>query len=297
MPLIKYEEHRFSRSTQAIVDRANQIIAEYAAQGFDLTLRQLYYQFVSRDILPNNQKSYKRLGSIINDARLAGLVDWDQITDRTRHLRVTAHWDSPHSIVRACSYQFRYDKWAKQTYRPEVWIEKDALAGVFAGVCSKLDIPYFSCRGYCSQSEMWAAGQRLAQYRGSGQKPIIFHFGDHDPSGLDMTRDIKDRLKMFMGGVKLERLALNMDQIEEFQPPPNPAKTTDARAEAYIAEHGNESWELDALEPAYLAQLVRTAVLAIRDDYEWSRAVDRETEARRLLTAVSEQWPTLTANL
>ena len=110
--------------------------------------------------------------------------------DRTRELRTLSHWDDPSSIVEACSKQFNLDLWDKQPFRPEVWIEKDALVGVFERVCRELDVPLFSCRGYTSQSEMWVAGQRMLQYKRNKQTPVIFHFGDHDPSGKDMSRDI-----------------------------------------------------------------------------------------------------------
>jgi hypothetical protein len=297
MPKICYVERKFSADSLAMIGQANRIFAEYQAAGYILTLRQLYYQFVSRDLLPNNVQSYKRLGSVINDARLAGLVDWELMEDRTRNLQVQPAWSNPAEIVSACAQQLRIDKWADQDYRPEVWCEKDALAGVFERVCQELQAPYFSCRGYTSQSEMWVAGRRLAAWTKKGQTPLIFHFGDHDPSGIDMTRDITDRLELFMGGVKLERLALNMDQVEEHEPPPNPAKITDSRAAAYIEMYGDKSWELDALPPDVLAGLVRDAILAVRDEDEWQAAVERENEHKRLLGAVSQQWTSLTDGL
>lgn len=297
MPKIVYVRKRFGESSRAIIDQANAIIFEYSRQGFNLTLRQLFYQFVSRDLIRNTMREYKRLGSIINDARMAGLIDWDAITDRTRNLSDQSHWRDPSHIIATCVDQFRLDKWAGQQYRPEVWIEKEALAGVFEGVCRELDIPYFCCRGYTSQSEMWEAGQRLRRHMRNEQTPMIFHFGDHDPSGIDMTRDIIDRLKIFMGGVELERLALNMDQVEEYSPPPNPAKTTDSRYAGYIAQFGDESWELDALDPATLAGLVRTAVEGIRDAHLWAQAVEEESEHRRLLAEVSRQWDDLAGEL
>lgn len=293
MPCIQYQHKRFRADSLARIAKANDIIAEYQEQGFDLTLRQLYYQFVSRDLIPNNQKSYDNLGALISDARLAGLIDWNTIQDRTRNLQSNSHWDSPDDIVDACSRQYRVDLWENQPYRPEVWIEKDALIGVIEGVCTELDVPYFSCRGYTSQSEMWRAGQRLLKYGRNKQIPIIFHFGDHDPSGIDMTRDIRDRLEMFTGGeVRIERQALNMDQIEEFDPPPNFAKITDSRADAYIAEFGEESWELDALEPAEIVSLIRRAVTNVRDEKAWQKAVDRQTKGRDDLELVSSNWNT-----
>src|SRR5262249_21694061 len=153
MPKIAYVPKTFRGSSQTLIDRANQIIADYLAQGYRLTLRQLYYQFVSRDLIPNNLKSYKRLGNIIHDARLAGLIDWDVSEDRTRNLHELPSWDSPETIIDACASQFRIDKWKNQECRVEVWIEKEALAGVFERVCDELQVPFFSCRGYTSQSE------------------------------------------------------------------------------------------------------------------------------------------------
>src|SRR5579859_6671710 len=164
MPMICYVKRRFSAASQAMIDKANEIIAEYESQGFALTLRQLYYQFVARDLIPNNIKSYKNLGSVVNDGRLAGLIDWSHITDRTRSLKGRGHWDSPADIIEMAAKGYHIDMWARQQYRPEVWIEKDAVAGVVEDVCKELDVPYFSCRGYTSQSEMWVGGQRLATW-------------------------------------------------------------------------------------------------------------------------------------
>ena len=283
-----FAEKDFRDTTLVLVYEANEIIAEYAAQGFTLTLRQLYYQFVARDLIPNTQRSYKRLGSVVNDARLAGLIDWAAIEDRTRHIESTPHWESPADIVRTCARQFRIDKWAKQPYRAEVWIEKEALAGVVSGVCEKLDVPYLSCRGYTSQSVMYEAAARLSDYSVAGQTPVILHFGDHDPSGIDMTRDIMDRLEIFGARVELHRLALNMDQVETHRPPPNPAKVTDSRFKAYLAKYGGESWELDAMEPRMLVGLISDFIEDLRDDDAWAEAVQEERKARAQLRAVAK---------
>lgn len=290
MPKIKYVERSFSAESLKLVTLSNQIIADYTEQGYTLTLRQLYYQMVSRGIIANKLTEYKRLGSIINDARLAGLIDWKAIEDRTRNLRSLSHWDSPSSIVDTCAKQFWMDHWSNQNYRPEVWIEKDALVGVIEGVCNRMDVPFFSCRGYTSQSEMWGAAMRLMSHANKGQSPVIFHLGDHDPSGKDMTRDITDRMELFMGGIELKRLALNMNQVEKYNPPPNPAKITDSRASAYIAEFGNSSWELDALEPQVISKLIEDAVTSLISVGEW-KDVEREIASnRKVLKGISDNW-------
>jgi hypothetical protein len=339
MPRIKYVERNFSQPSRATITRANQILNEYADQGFVLTLRQLFYQFVARDFIPNTSREYDKLGSVINDARLAGLIDWEAIIDRTRNLKSVGHWAQPGEIIASAANSFRTDKWSDQDLRLEVWIEKDALVGVIEGVCESLDVPYFSCRGYTSQSEMWVAAQRLGRYIKNGQRVVVLHFGDHDPSGLDMSRDIEQRLNDFLihdwavatygeyttwclkrniePGTKgsslqwmentnteswaerfeLRRLALTREQIDEYNPPPNPAKVTDSRFEHYRDEHGDESWELDALEPSVIAELITTAVEGERDEERWDAAVEAEAEHRRLLALASSEWPKLARQL
>ncbi len=261
----------FRAKSRAIITKANEIIEEYAQQGFSLTLRQLYYQFVARDLIENTERSYKSLGSIINDGRLAGHIDWLAIEDRTRNVSEAPHWDSPAEVIQAARDSYQIDMWADQPRRVEVWIEKEALTGVIHRTCRQLHVPYFACRGYVSQSEQWRA------YVRSSQHPVtILHLGDHDPSGIDMTRDNDDRLNMVFGGdVDMIRIALNMDQIEQYNPPPNPAKVTDSRFEQYLRDYGPESWELDALEPSVINDLITKHVEEIRDDDLFNDAQER----------------------
>jgi len=295
MPKIAYREINFIGKSAVVIQQANTILEEYMAQGYRLTLRQLYYQFVSRGLLANKVQNYKRLGSIVSDGRLAGLIDWNRIEDRTRGVKSVASWDSPEDIVNSCAAQFRIDIWENQPYAFEVWIEKEALAGVLERVCTRLRVPYLSCKGYTSMSEMWEAGQRMIRYHRGGKLPVILHLGDHDPSGIDMTRDIQERLAMFCGGhgfaaPKMERLALNMDQIEQYNPPPNPAKETDSRFASYVELYGDESWELDALEPQVLNDLVDEAVRPRIEFGVMKEKKKEENRHRATLKIVSENW-------
>ncbi len=290
MPKIQYVENKMSEKRIDVVAQANTIIEEYAAQGFVLTLRQLYYQFVARDLIANKQSEYKRLGEVVNDGRLAGLIDWHAITDRTRNLQALSHWSDPSEIVASAAEQFRLERWKTQPLRIEVWIVKDALLGVIEGVCEQHDVPYFSCRGYTSQSELWGAGQRLEGYEIDGQETLVLHLGDHDPSGIDMTRDIERRLHLFGAETEVRRIALNMDQVDLYKPPPNPAKTTDSRFEGYIADYGPDSWELDALEPSVLEALIREHIMGARDYEAWEKVSAEQDEHRAKLRSVSERW-------
>lgn len=282
---------KFNRSSQEIIAQANEIIVDYQRMGFSLTLRQLYYQFVARAIIPNKQTEYKRLGQIINNGRLAGLIDWNAIEDRTRNVRQTAMWSSPQSILDAVAEQYQENPWDTQRYAPEVWIEKDALVGVIEPTCNRMRVPFFACRGYTSQSEQYRAGKRFAAAQRQGKQPVVFHLGDHDPSGLDMTRDNGDRLSMFARhGVAVRRLALNMDQVDQYSPPPNPAKDTDSRFNDYRDQYGDESWELDALDPPVIEALIQEALDEIINTAAWTEVIEREEANKSDLDAVATRW-------
>jgi hypothetical protein len=288
---IKYIEKGFSAKNLELIEVANKIIEEYRDQGFDLTLRQLYYQMVAKDLIPNQQSEYNRIGTIINYARLTGLLDWDAIVDRTRHIRTKSHWTTPKDIIRTAANQYLEDKWRNQKYRPEVWIEKDALVGVISGICQNYDVPYFSCRGYVSQSAMWRTSQRLKENHQNNQTTLIIHLGDHDPSGIDMTRDIDDRLKLFAGNNHdIKRIALNMNQIDEFNPPPNPTKITDSRAKNYIANFGYDSWELDALEPKIIVDLIRKTIDEIINIDAWKFTEQRISKHKTTLNTIADRY-------
>ena len=287
---IQYKEVRFRQRSLILISRINDIIELYKGQGYDLTLRQVYYQLVAGGIIENNERSYKNIGNLVNDGRLAGLIDWDSIVDRTRNLRRKPHWDEPEDIIEASADQFNLDLWAGQENYVEVWVEKDALIGIISTICNKRDIPHFSCRGYVSQSEMWAGAQRLIE-QAKDRDIHILHLGDHDPSGLDMTRDMEERLSMFGAPVTIHRLALNWDQIEELNPPPNPAKLTDSRVGGYIAKYGRSSWELDALKPETLSHIINGAVDTLIDQSAYDKRLIEQVEARRLLHRVADNWP------
>jgi hypothetical protein len=329
MPRRTYKAWAPRAESQATLDLVRTICAEYAANGYDMTLRQVYYQMVARGYIQNNQASYDRLGSIINRARLAGLLDWNYIVDRTRNLNGAEHFARPADAVLKAARNYNEDLWASQPLRIEVWVEKEALAGVIERVAQQHDVDSFACRGYVSQSELWSASQRIRSYIAHGQRVLILHLGDHDPSGIDMTRDMDERLHLFierdwhrdnvdtlgsstsLGSIRasmvdsvrgeepleIRRIALNMDQVEQYSPPPNFAKQTDSRFEDYQALYGDESWELDALEPQVIHDLIEREILVERDDIRWERAVAHEEDSRGAMVRVAERWDELVRSL
>lgn len=286
---IPYIDKKFHSKSLELIEQANSIIEEYQDAGYDLTLRQLYYQFVARGIIDNKQSEYNKLGSVINDARLAGLLDWEAIIDRTREYESLSHWNSPAEILHSAANSYGIDTRIDQDDYVEVWVEKDALVGVIEHACDPLDVGYLSCRGYVSQSAMWRAAERLKDQE-IRRESFIIHLGDHDPSGIDMTRDIQDRLYLFGSTVIVQRIALTMEQIEEYQPPPNPAKTTDSRYASYISEYGEESWELDALDPRILTELIQDSIALHTQLKKRDKLIRRQEKERQEIKKLADNW-------
>ncbi|WRQ05411.1 DNA topoisomerase [Xanthomonas phage AhaSv] len=289
--LERYKEITFKTKTLQQIDRINAIIEEYLDAGYTLTVRQLYYQLVARDIIPNNEKSYKQTTSIVNDARIAGLIDWDAIEDRTRSFEQRSRWSRPQDILTASARQYHTDPWATQDKRLFLVVEKEALVGVFSRVCHEFDVPLLAARGYPSASVVRDFAKREIE-ESDGKDVVILHFGDHDPSGIDMTRDLEERFELFgwNGEFTLKRMALNLDQIEELKPPPNPAKTTDARFVKYRQRFGDKSWELDALPPTVLSDMARAEILTHVDARAWDKWASSVEKARKKMLKLVEQW-------
>lgn len=290
----KFIDHKFNKASATLVGIANNILNEYRKMGYRLSLRQLYYQLVARDYIENSVKSYKRIGNLISDARLAGLLDWGMIEDRGRETVIPTAWESPAQIVHAAAQQFRIDRWEGQPCYVEVMVEKDALSGILEPVCRDLHVRFTANKGYSSSSAMYEAGKRIAKMEDCVDEIHLFYLGDHDPSGIDMTRDISERLELFTYGMidstKVHRLALNFNQVEEWQPPENPAKETDSRYEAYVHQFGASSWELDAVEPSTLADLVRDGIQALIDTEKWDEVAGRESKMRNQLMRFASEY-------
>jgi len=286
---------RFSAKSQELIIKCDTILEEYRAQGYRLSLRQLYYQLVARDIIPNNLKSYNNVGVLISDARNAGWIDWDMIEDRGREAQYNSHWHSPADILDSAAYGFRIDHWAGQKNYVEVMVEKDALSGILWPVCQKWDVHFTANKGYSSSSAMYEAGERLRhQLRTNNiEKAHIIYLGDHDPSGIDMTRDIEDRLGLYAREeieIVIHRLALNFDQVQMWNPPENPAKVTDSRFASYEAKFGSSSWELDAVEPATLAQLVSEQIVILINQNQWERVSNKQADMINDLKEMAAQY-------
>ncbi len=267
------------------VQHCNRIIAGYQQQGLKLTLRQLYYQLVHRNIIKNNQREYKRLSSVISDARLSGLIDWNAIEDRIRRPIAANEYRDLKQLVDAALYSYRLPRWSTQDNYVELWVEKDALAGVLEPLAREYHVTLMVNRGYSSQSAMYESAARFKAKQDESLNLSLIYLGDFDPSGEDMVRDISERLEMFgVDDLTVTKVALTRDQIDEFEPPPNPAKISDPRAQKFIAEHGSSSWEVDALPPEELQRIIREAFDEIVDQDAMQVIIDKETSDKAALS-------------
>ena len=308
MPKTNFSGEGFKGAALDVITQAETICAEYAAQGLTLTLRQLYYRFIARDLFPesrrdavsgtqNTERNYKWLGDLVSRGRVAGMIDWSHITDRTREPDFRDRgWDSPADILAAIAEQYKIPRWTGQPEYVEVWVEKEALAEVIRRTAGRWDVTSFACKGSPSTSSMYEAGMRLRRQERGGRKCSVIYLGDHDPTGIDISRDIADRLALFGSRADVERIALNMDQVLALNPPPSPVKVSDSRTSGYINRFGtDECWELDAIEPADLDTLIEGAILAHLDLDLRQERLGQEERERAQLTAVHENWPDVLA--
>ncbi len=283
-----FKEKSFTQASLQKIETCNGMIEEYVRQGFRLTLRQLYYQLVSRNVIRNVEREYKNLSALVSDARLAGLMDWEAIEDRIRKPSTPREFKNLEDLVQVALSAYRLPRWDGQQCYGELWVEKDALAGVLAPLGREYHVTVMVNRGYSSQSAMYESANRFREAEENGKKCVLLYLGDHDPSGEDMVRDVRDRLVMFGVGADVRKIALTMAQIEQYTPPPNPAKMTDPRASAYVEAHGQESWEVDALPPDVLQAIIREKLEEIRDQGRMTAVIARENQDKRKLRKALE---------
>lgn len=301
-----------------MLDQAYQIASTYAG---NLTLRQLYYQLVAGGHIANDQREYKRLVDVMTAARLDGSFPLTWLIDRTRtvhegsasrfDVNVTRALNEAAQGINSMPYWYLdIARWWGQPTQVSVWVEKEALAGVFEGPCEELGVSWFACKGYPSISALYAWVMQAhetameAQDNDDWHEPIeefrILYFGDHDPDGWAIPRTAVERARQIvetegldLPPVRLERVALNMPQIAAFNPPPFPAKVSSSRYSGYVTEHNTtDAWELDALRPNQLDQLIRDTVLDCFDPetHEQNQIFLSDRRNRMRERMVSTDW-------
>lgn len=329
-----------------LLTKVNEIINIYSQQGYQLTLRQLYYQLVTRNIVVNNSKEYDKLNNLITKGRLLGIVDWNAIVDRTRSPKLPYFNHNPEDAINDAYTQYRLDRQLNQKAYVELWVEKDALSAVLMRKTSHYHIHLMVNRGYSSTTAMYDSYNRILRAIEDKRKAYILYLGDHDPSGLDMVRDIYDRIVRMLAnqpsGVQklidenyeefgidellnkwmdkiyefqemceeeykgttinysqeclayifenfeIRHIGLTTEQVRQYNPPPNPAKMTDPRADWYVSKFGRTSWEVDALEPAVLHQIIDDNINQLIDIKQFNAMLEKEKVEKEILKGLPD---------
>lgn len=294
----KFRNTSLNKKSMAHLTMINEIIESYQVQGYKLTLRQLYYQLVSRNTISNNDKEYKKLSRVLTEGRMAGIVDWDAIEDRLRKPSGVYTVENVKDALEDTVNQYRLNRQRGQDVLVEVWVEKDAISNVLKRVTQKYGIDILVNRGYGSVTAMYDAYSRYnyaLNYR-DFSNVIILYLGDHDPSGLDMIRDINSRISEMLAQdgsdtlFTIKPIALTKAQIKKYSPPPNPAKLTDSRSDGYIALHGRQSWEVDALPPEVLDKILDDAICEEINVKQYNKIVTLEAVEKAEIRSIIDKF-------
>ena len=267
-----------------------------------LTLRQLYYRLVSRRLFPNTINSYKRLSRFMVKAREERDVPLNCLEDRSRRIlgRGDAGYRSAEEYIKQKiaslhdSWKgFTMPMWDDQHFNVVVSLEKDALSRLVSDVANRYSVRTFPTRGYPSFTYV----QRMASYirnRLKGKPTVVLYFGDFDPSGIDIERDLTERLTKYRAGdFKVRRVALTSDQIVQYSLPPMPVKKSDARTPRFVAVYGDEAVELDALEPNVLQLLVAESIEDFIDKEAWIKQLNEIDSLKKWIRAKLENIESL----
>jgi hypothetical protein len=231
---------RVSKETRRLIQAATAVLAVH----HPMTVRQVYYQLVANQVIRNNRSQYQFVSKVLVRARRWGGIPWHWIEDRLRQPRTVQMWTDVPAFAETVRAAYRRDVWAAQSSYLEVWLEKDALSGLFQSVLAPYGVTLNVGRGYDGWDSIHNAALR---YGGSGKPVTVLYFGDLDPSGEDMVRSLRQRLAELDCRPTVIKCALTLEDVERYSLPPDFTKTTDSRRAAFIAEYGDVAVELDAL--------------------------------------------------
>jgi hypothetical protein len=259
------------RDKLELIERVKGIIKDYEQIG-KLTVRQIHYRIFAQAWAqyPNTESSYNWLKSVLGDARLEGAIPWEAIEDRTREIKDGHGMDFEpmrffkgyYDYLKSLDTEYTMPRWWGQPTRVQVWVEKEALASVFENITKVEGVDLLVLRGYPSLTLLWEDAERLSEIEDGVKKILILYFGDFDPSGMDIQRSAIEHIEQDFGiTIECKRVALTQDQIIHYGLPPAPAKHTDTRRTAFIAEHGVD-WqvELDSIDPRELQRLIEASI-------------------------------------
>lgn len=278
-------ELRQRQATRALWDA---ILVEFERQGPPMTVRQVFYRMSATGNADKTEAGYRRVQRALTEMRRAGALPYNYLADNTRWVRRPSTYSGIAAMLEQSQKFYRRALWDTQPVHVEIWLEKDALAGVINGITSNYDVPLYVTRGYPSLSYLYEAAQALADI----DKPVfVYHFGDFDASGKDAARAIREGLASFGAIIDFREVAVTEAQIKALNLQTRPAKRSDPRA----AKWGNVAVELDAIPPATLRGMVSSVIERHIDQAELERLRTIEREERRSLGALIREFRTSTS--
>jgi len=248
------------RESINLIEQVQEILEEYLSP---LSLRQIYYQLVARQIIDNNEKEYRKLSRLCVKGRDMGMLEEEYFADRLRTIEKPSTWLDLSDFLVTVKDSYRKSLWENQENYCEVWTEKDALREIIGSITREYDVPLLVVRGQVSRTAIYNAAERFKSE--SGKKCHLFYCGDFDPSGLSIYHSLKERLRGMGVSAVFERIALAPEHIEQYKLPQDPAKTQDPNFRRFSSEYGDSVVELDALPPDVLQELIKCAIISCLD--------------------------------
>lgn len=254
--VISYGARPIKRRSRQDIEVIKDAILQALAIDAPMTVRQIFYRLVSNGVIGKTEGEYKStVVRLLGEMRRSGELPFHLIADNTRWMRKPHTWSSLESMLQRTAQAYRRSVWDNQDVYVEVWLEKDALAGVLYEETEAWDVPLMVTRGYPSLSYLYSAAETIA----AQDKPtFLYYFGDYDPSGLDIPRKVECDLRDFApdADITFERVAVSRAQIESMKLPTRPTKKTDSRSKGFVGE----SVEVDAILPRTLRSIVQKCI-------------------------------------
>ncbi len=245
-----------------ILAQVQEIISSY---DFALTLRQIYYQLVAKQIIPNEQRYYKKLSRICVAGRDKGILPEEGFADRLRAIDKLSSWADLNEFMQTVKRSYRRDKWQNQPKYLEIWTEKDALRNVLTEITYKHDVALMVARGQLSRTAVYEAAKRYEAH--DKKECYLYYCGDFDPSGLSIYNSITKRLEDFDVSINYKRIALTKEQIEKYKLPSDPGKQSDPNYNKFVDLYGSDMVvELDSLPPDVLRKIIEDCILQNIDE-------------------------------
>jgi hypothetical protein len=260
------------RRTKAEIEAIKQAIHEALSEYHPMTVRQLFYQLVSRGVIAKTEDQYSNtVIRLLSDMRRSGEVPYGYISDNTRWMRKPTTYSTLESMLRRSMQTYRRAIWDDQDAYVEIWLEKDALAGVLMEATQPWDVPLMVTRGYPSLTYIYEAAEQII----CKDKPTyLYYFGDYDPTGIDIPRHVEETLKEMApdADIYFERVAVNPDQILLYNLPTRPTKKGDSRGRDFEGE----SVEVDAIPPETLVEIAEQCIYQHVDDEIYEKTLQIE---------------------